>query len=66
MSLLPTFPCHALTSALLFECTQGATVSASDISAAMAGEASERYQATAAKSDKLPTVSPTFEAMDLE
>lgn len=45
---------------------RGATVSASDISAAMAGEASERYQAAAAKSDKLPTISPTFEAMDLE
>ncbi|GIL98429.1 hypothetical protein Vretimale_3811, partial [Volvox reticuliferus] len=46
---------------------RGATVSASDISAAMAGEAERRYQeALVATGSKAPKVAPKFEAMDLE
>merc|ERR1711976_84343 len=45
---------------------QGATVFASDISAAMAGEAAERYEKAAASAGKKPAVAPVFEAKDLE
>ncbi len=44
---------------------RGASVSASDISAAMAGEAERRYQ-EAVKGAKAPKVAPKFDAMDLE
>lgn len=44
---------------------RGASVSASDISAAMASEAERRYQ-EAVKGAKAPKVAPKFEAMDLE
>ncbi|EFJ50872.1 magnesium protoporphyrin IX S-adenosyl methionine O-methyl transferase chloroplast precursor [Volvox carteri f. nagariensis] len=46
---------------------RGAAVSASDISAAMAGEAERRYQtALSASGSKAPKLAPKFEAMDLE
>ena len=46
---------------------QGAAVTASDISAAMAGEASRRYQlALEASSAAPPATPPKFEALDLE
>jgi len=45
---------------------KGATVSASDISSAMAGEAVKRYEAAAQKAGSKPAVAPTFEALDLE
>ncbi|KAG2445720.1 hypothetical protein HXX76_000326 [Chlamydomonas incerta] len=46
---------------------RGATVSASDISAAMASEAEQRYQqALAAGQGRAPKVAPKFEALDLE
>lgn len=45
---------------------RGATVSASDISSAMAGEAQERYDAEIASGAKAPAVPPKFETMDLE
>ncbi|KXZ43318.1 hypothetical protein GPECTOR_94g640 [Gonium pectorale] len=46
---------------------RGASVSASDISAAMAGEAEKRFQqALASSGGKAPKVAPKFEAMDLE
>eukprot|EP00873_Tetraselmis_striata_P025829 jgi/Tetstr1/446093/TSEL_033693.t1 len=45
---------------------KGATVSASDISSAMAGEAAKRYEAAAQKAGSKPAVAPTFEALDLE
>jgi hypothetical protein len=46
---------------------QGASVSASDISAAMAGEAAQRYEAAlAAGAGVAPATAPTFEASDLE
>eukprot|EP00887_Chlorella_sp_A99_P005877 scaffold1.g5877.t1 len=44
----------------------GAAVSASDISAAMAGEAQRRYDAAVAAGAKAPEVAPLFEAKDLE
>ena len=44
----------------------GATVSASDISSAMAGEAQKRYEAAVAGGAKPPKVAPVFEALDLE
>lgn len=45
---------------------RGASVSASDISAAMAGEAQERYNAAVASGQAAPAVAPKFEALDLE
>ena len=45
---------------------RGAAVSASDISAAMAGEAERRFAAAVAGGAKAPTVAPVFEAKDLE
>lgn len=45
---------------------RGATVSASDISSSMAGEAQRRYEATIAAGAKAPQVAPKFETMDLE
>lgn len=45
---------------------RGASVSASDISAAMAGEAQERYNAAVAAGQAAPAVAPKFEALDLE
>lgn len=46
---------------------RGATVSASDISAAMAGEAARRYaEAAAARGAKPPAKAPTFDATGLE
>lgn len=46
---------------------RGASVSASDISAAMAGEAAQRYEAAlAAGAGAAPATAPTFEASDLE
>jgi magnesium-protoporphyrin O-methyltransferase len=45
---------------------QGASVFASDISAAMAGEAQERYNAAVAAGQAAPEVPPKFEALDLE
>ncbi len=45
---------------------QGATVSASDISSAMAGEAARRYDAAVAAGATPPKVAPKFETMDLE
>ena len=53
-----TAPCVAV--------LQGATVCASDISDAMAGEAKRRYEAEVAKGAKAPSKAPTFEALDLE
>lgn len=45
---------------------RGGTVSASDISSAMAGEAQRRYDATVAAGATPPKVAPKFETMDLE
>lgn len=45
---------------------RGATVSASDISSSMAGEAQRRYEQTVAAGAKAPKVSPKFETLDLE
>jgi len=45
---------------------RGASVSASDISAAMAGEAQTRYEAAVAAGARPPKVAPKFEALDLE
>lgn len=45
---------------------RGAAVSASDISAAMAGEAQKRYEAAVAAGAAAPATPPKFEAMDLE
>ena len=45
---------------------RGAAVSASDISAAMAGEAERRFGAAVAGGAKAPAVAPVFEAKDLE
>jgi len=46
---------------------RGASVSASDISAAMAGEAQQRYEEQVSKAGKIaPSVPPKFEAMGLE
>jgi magnesium-protoporphyrin O-methyltransferase len=45
---------------------KGATVSASDISSSMAGEAQRRYDATVAAGATPPKVAPKFETMDLE
>ncbi|KAL4450639.1 hypothetical protein ABPG77_000995 [Micractinium sp. CCAP 211/92] len=45
---------------------RGATVSASDISSAMAGEAARRYDAAVAAGATPPKVAPKFETMDLE
>ncbi|KAF6258914.1 magnesium protoporphyrin IX S-adenosyl methionine O-methyl transferase chloroplast precursor [Scenedesmus sp. NREL 46B-D3] len=45
---------------------RGAAVSASDISAAMAGEARKRYEASVAAGAAAPATPPKFEAMDLE
>lgn len=45
---------------------RGGTVSASDISSAMAGEAKARYEAAVAAGAKAPKVAPVFEALDLE
>lgn len=45
---------------------RGAAVSASDISAAMAGEAQTRYNAAVADGAQAPATPPKFEAMDLE
>ena len=41
-------------------------MSASDISAAMAGEAARRYEAAVAAAPRAPKTAPKFEAMDLE
>lgn len=45
---------------------RGATVSASDISSAMASEAERRFKDAVAQGSKAPKVAPKFEAMDLE
>lgn len=45
---------------------RGAIVSASDISAAMAGEAQSRYEAAVQNGSTAPAVAPKFEAMGLE
>jgi hypothetical protein len=45
---------------------RGASVSASDISAAMVGEAQERFNAAVAAGQAAPEVAPKFEALDLE
>ncbi|PSC67827.1 magnesium protoporphyrin IX chloroplastic-like [Micractinium conductrix] len=45
---------------------RGATVSASDISSSMAGEAQRRYEAAVAAGAKAPKVTPKFETLDLE
>eukprot|EP00227_Mantoniella_beaufortii_P021724 CAMPEP_0197605530 /NCGR_PEP_ID=MMETSP1326-20131121/43284_1 /TAXON_ID=1155430 /ORGANISM="Genus nov. species nov., Strain RCC2288" /LENGTH=333 /DNA_ID=CAMNT_0043173341 /DNA_START=85 /DNA_END=1086 /DNA_ORIENTATION=- len=45
---------------------QGATVSASDISSAMVGEAEVRYKAEVAAGAAAPSVAPKFEALGLE
>lgn len=45
---------------------RGATVCASDISAAMAGEAARRFEEAAAATGQHPAVAPRFEAQDLE
>jgi len=45
---------------------RGATVSASDISSAMAGEAEARYQEAVKAAGKAPAIAPKFEALDLE
>jgi magnesium-protoporphyrin O-methyltransferase len=45
---------------------KGATVCASDISAAMVGEAQERFNAAVAAGQAAPEVAPKFEALDLE
>lgn len=45
---------------------QGAAVSASDISAAMASEAERRFNEEVAKGAQAPRVAPVFEAKDLE
>jgi magnesium-protoporphyrin O-methyltransferase len=45
---------------------RGATVYASDISAAMVGEAEKRYQEAVAAGSAAPSVAPKFEASDLE
>ncbi|KAL4433642.1 hypothetical protein ABPG75_000083 [Micractinium tetrahymenae] len=45
---------------------RGATVSASDISSSMAGEAQRRYDAAVAAGATAPKVAPRFETMDLE
>lgn len=62
-------PCPACTAGSLAIplALRGAAVSASDISAAMAGEAEARYQEALKKSGaKGPKVAPKFEALDLE
>ena len=45
---------------------RGASVSASDISSAMAGEAERRYTAAVSAGAKAPATAPVFEAKDLE
>lgn len=45
---------------------KGASVCASDISAAMVGEAQERFNAAVAAGQTAPEVPPKFEALDLE
>lgn len=45
---------------------RGATVSASDISSAMAGEAKARYEKEVANGAKAPAVPPKFEPLGLE
>eukprot|EP00798_Chlamydomonas_sp_ICE-L_P002879 gene2879-17098_t len=45
---------------------RGATVSASDISSSMAGEAAARYEAAIKDGQAAPKVAPKFEAMGLE
>jgi hypothetical protein len=45
---------------------QGAAVTASDISVAMAEEARRRYEAELAAGASPPSTAPTFEALDLE
>eukprot|EP00879_Flechtneria_rotunda_P026312 GHRR01028048.1.p1 GENE.GHRR01028048.1~~GHRR01028048.1.p1 ORF type:complete len:114 (-),score=49.59 GHRR01028048.1:899-1240(-) len=45
---------------------RGAAVFASDISAAMAGEAEQRYQSAVSSGLQAPETAPMFEAKDLE
>ena len=45
---------------------RGATVSASDISSAMAGEAKARYEKEIENGAKAPAVAPKFEPLGLE
>ena len=64
--LFAVLRCHPAGSLAIPLALRGAAVSASDISAAMAGEAQKRYEAAVAAGAAAPATPPKFEAMDLE